>query len=108
MLAKAEFHRFRGFERLSADLAPHAYVVGPNSAGKSTVLEAIALAERCLQRARRHRPQFDVRHRAETRKAYILPSLYENPEGEDPVRFDFGTAEARVTVFWDTGASLNM
>lgn len=108
MLTNADFHRFRGFERLTADLAPHAYVVGPNSAGKSTVLEAIALAERCLQRARRQRPQFDARHRGESWKAYGLPSLDDDPEGDDPIRFDFGTAEARVTVRWATGASLNM
>src|SRR4051794_15721255 len=108
MLTKAEFDHFRGFERLTADLAPHAYVVGPNSAGKSTVLEAIALAERCLQRARRQRPQFDARHRGEVRKAYNLPSLDEDPDGEDPVRFDFGTAEASVVVRWATEASLHM
>jgi AAA domain, putative AbiEii toxin, Type IV TA system len=108
MLIKAEFHRFRGFEGLTADLAPHAYVVGPNSAGKSTILEAIALAERCLQRARRQRPQFDARHGGEVRKAYALPSLADDDEGEDPVRFDFGTSEAVVVVRWATGASLHM
>ncbi len=108
MVTRAEFHRFRGFERLTADLAPHAYVVGPNSAGKSTVLEAIALAERCRQRARRQRPQFDARHRDGLRRAYFLPSLDEDPEGEDPVRYDFGTAEASVVVRWETGASIHM
>jgi hypothetical protein len=108
MITRAEFHRFRGFERLTADLAPHAYVVGPNSAGKSTVLEAIALAERCRQRARRQRSQFDARHRGELRRAYVLPSLDEDSEGEDPVRYDFGTAEASVVVRWETGASIHM
>lgn len=108
MITRAEFHRFRGFERLTADLAPHAYVVGPNSAGKSTVLEAIALAERCRQRARRQRPQFDARHRDELRRAYALPPLDEDSDGEDPVRFDFGTAEASVVVRWATGASVHM
>jgi len=108
MLTKVEFKRFRGFERLAADLAPHAYIVGPNSAGKSTVIEAIALAERCLQRARRQRPLFEARHRAGIWKAYPMPSLEDNAEGEDPVRFDFGTSEASVAVRWRTGASLHM
>ena len=108
MITRAEFHRFRGFERLAADLAPSAYVVGPNSAGKSTVLEAIALAERCRQRARRQRPQFDARHRGELRRAYALPPMDDDTDGEDPIRYDFGTAEATVVVRWETGASLHI
>ena len=47
MITAIEFQRFRGYERLKADLSPHAYIVGPNSAGKSTILEAVGLAERC-------------------------------------------------------------
>ena len=36
---------------MRTELVPHAYIVGPNSAGKSTVLEAIGLAELCLRTA---------------------------------------------------------
>ncbi len=53
MIAEVELRRFRGFHHVLADLLPHAFVSGPNSAGKSTILEAIALAENCLRVARR-------------------------------------------------------
>src|SRR4051794_8768232 len=92
LISVVEFTRFRGFERLRADLSPHAYIVGPNSAGKSTVLEAVALAERSLQRARRKTPPIRVMHRGGQWKAYPLDRTTE--EGEDPVRFDFGREEA--------------
>ena len=106
MITKANFLRFRGFERLSATLIPHAYIVGPNSAGKSTVIEAIGLAEQCLRVARRRLPPLKVRHNGITRKAFPLPPS-SNSE-EDPVRHEFGRLETRVSVFWETGACIHI
>lgn len=104
-LAAAAFRNFRGFERLNADLSPHAFVVGPNSAGKSTIIEAIGLATTCLDRARRQRPTLPVRLDGEPWAGSYLPQASnEDEEGEDPIRFDFGTAEATVTVTWTNGA----
>lgn len=80
--------------------------MGPNSAGKSTVLEAIALAERVLQVARRQRPKVTVRHRGLSWKAYPIGTS--RPDGDDPVRFDFGTSEARVTVQWTQGNRVHL
>ena len=98
MISLIEFRRFRGFEKLAADLSPHAYIVGPNSAGKSTVLEAVALAERCLQRARQKAPPLKHLHRGQTWKAYPLGNIAGS--ADDPVRFDFGREEASVSIQW--------
>lgn len=106
MITFADFVRFRGFDRLHAELTPHAYIVGPNSAGKSTVIEAIALAEECLRTARRKSPSLRVRHNARSWKAYPLPSGIESEE--DPVRYDFGQLETRVSIHWATGARIHM
>ena len=106
MITLAEFVRFRGFARLRANLAPHAYIVGPNSAGKSTVIEAIALAEQCLKFARRKLPTLRVKHNGCYWKAYPLPPSIDNQE--DPVRHDFGQQETRVSVHWDTGARIHI
>ncbi len=106
MITNVELTRFRGFERLRADLSPHAYIVGPNSAGKSTVLEAVALAERSLKRARRKTPPMRVMHRGGLWKAYPLDRMTE--EGEDPVRFDFGCEEACVSIHWCGDAIIHL
>ena len=106
MIACAEFVRFRGFDHMRAELVPHAYIVGPNSAGKSTVLEAIGLAEQCLKTARRKTPPFVVIHNGRRRKAFPFPPSIE--DGEDPVRHDFGNEETRVSVHWATGARIHM
>jgi hypothetical protein len=106
MVTNVDFLRFRGFERLRASLVPHAYIVGPNSAGKSTVIEAIALAEQCLKTARRKMPPLKVESRGVYWNAYPLPSSANDEE--DPVRYDFGRQETRVSVQWDTGAKVHI
>lgn len=44
MLTRIELERFRGFSSLSADLRPVSVLLGPNSSGKSSVLQAVRLA----------------------------------------------------------------
>src|SRR4051812_358366 len=106
MISNIEFQRFRGFERLRADLSPNAYIVGPNSAGKSTILEAIALAEHCLQRARRSAPTLRLVYHADVWKTYPLEG--DSGADDDPVRFDFGADEARVTIQWNEDARIHV
>jgi len=106
MIKLVEFLRYRGFERLRVELLPHAYIVGPNSAGKSTVLEAIALAEQCLRIACRKLPSIRIIDKGQSWQAYPLPLA---PVGEeDPVRFDFGNDEARVDIEWTNGARVQI
>jgi hypothetical protein len=106
MITTAEFVRFRGFDSMRADLSPHAYIVGPNSAGKSTVLEAINLAEQCLRTARRKAPPSVVVHKGDRWRAYPFPPSIEGEE--DPVRHNFGREETRVSIHWATGARIHM
>jgi predicted ATPase len=44
MLRRIALERFRGFARLEADLAPVSVLLGPNSCGKSSILQAVRLA----------------------------------------------------------------
>ena len=106
MIESTEFTRFRGFERMRVGLAPHAYLVGPNSAGKSTVLEAVGLANECLRIWARKPMRFTVWDGGERRSAAYLPDPPD--EADDPVRFEFGREEARVTVRWSGGSSVIM
>jgi hypothetical protein len=104
MITSVEFVRFRGFERLRAGLLPHAYIVGPNSAGKSTVLEALGLAEQCLRVARRKAAPVMVLDNGRKLRGFPLTSSGENQD--DPVRHEFGEAEARVSVEWLNGSRI--
>jgi AAA ATPase domain len=50
MLRRVELHNFRGFAELAAELRPITVVIGPNSAGKTTLLHAIRIASQLLER----------------------------------------------------------
>lgn len=50
MLKRVELHNFRGFAELAADLRPVTVVLGPNSAGKTTLLHAIRIATQLLDK----------------------------------------------------------
>lgn len=106
MITHVEFKRFRGFERLHAELSPHAYIVGPNSAGKSTIIEAISMAEHCLRTARRKSPSLYVQHRGCRWKAFGLPK--EADSTDDPVRHDFSPQETHICVHWSTGGAIHI
>lgn len=51
MLRRLELKKFRGFVDLELELRPVTVVVGPNSAGKTSILRAIHLAARALTMA---------------------------------------------------------
>jgi hypothetical protein len=106
MIKYVELHRFRGFERLRAEFSPQTYIVGPNSAGKSTVLEAIGFAEHCLRTARRKASASSQLHSGRSVRSFPMPPTIDN--SDDPVRFDFGVEETRVTVQWDNGARVHL
>lgn len=106
MIAQIELRSFRGFQHVTADLAPHAFVSGANSAGKSTILEAIALAEGCLRVARRQNHHMQVSRSGVSLPAYRLPSSSEDEE--DPVRHEFRNDEARIIARWASGAAIEI
>jgi AAA domain, putative AbiEii toxin, Type IV TA system len=107
MIDQIELSRYRGYSRFHANLSPHAFLVGPNSAGKSTIIEALTLAEKCLRLARRRAPAVKIRSGQGSRRGYVIPSPQAD-ELDDPVRYEFGADEARVSVSWTSRASLHM
>jgi hypothetical protein len=106
MIEAIEFERFRGFLQLQAQLSPHAYIVRPNSAGKSTVLEAIGLAVDCLRTACRKAPAVRVNHKGRNRRGFLLPTHVDNVE--DPVRHKFSREETLLSIQWDSGGRVNI
>lgn len=106
MIAEVELRNFRGFQHVLAEVAPHAFVVGANSAGKSTILEAIGLAERCLRVARRIKPEIAVSRDGLMLQSFRLPPSLDDEE--DPVRHEFKSAEASIVVRWNNGSTASI
>jgi hypothetical protein len=61
MLRRIDIDSFRGFTKLTAELAPVTVLLGPNSSGKSSVLQAVRLACAALALALRQELEPKVR-----------------------------------------------
>jgi energy-coupling factor transporter ATP-binding protein EcfA2 len=102
VLKSLTLRNFRGFRNFSLSLGETTYLVGPNNAGKSTILNSLRVMETQLRVAMVKSPSLHVADGD-------LGSLLAYPASMDDfaslsqsARFDFGLAEARVTVKWDS------
>ncbi len=106
MLRKLRLVNFRSFADFTVNFAPGgAYLVGPNNAGKSTVLTALRTVDVLVRYAHRRNPTLSAHHRSRSLLAYPI-SLTDFPALQDSLRHEFGTDEARLEVTWTSGATL--
>lgn len=105
MLKRVELENFKAFERLSATFGQSTFVVGPNNAGKSTLLSALRLASGLLRQASRLGPD-----RTGTFKAsqYLGYGFDAERLGlvEENLRHEFRDVETSIHLVFDGGAHL--
>lgn len=97
--------RFRSFEDFSISFGDGALLVGPNNAGKSTLLTAIRLADTLVRYAHRRNPESSTRA-GDVRVLTYPIQLRDYPSLRDSIRYEFGTAESRLELTWKSGAKL--
>ena len=105
MLKQLHLVNFRAFRDFRVSFGDGAYLVGPNNAGKSTILTSLRTADVLLRHAYRRRPELQRTDRDITVIAYPL-SLREFPTLRDSLRFEFGEDETRLELEWKSGAHL--
>ncbi|MGW4942071.1 ATP-dependent nuclease [Actinoplanes sp. NPDC004185] len=105
MISRVEFLRYRGFRKFQVEFASGAVLVGANSAGKSTIAEALALADKCTRIAQRKTPNMRVVDGGMSVNAYAFQA---SDSDTDPVHHEFSRESARATVVWSSGARLHM
>lgn len=105
MLRRLHLVNFRAFKNFSVHFGGGAYLVGPNNAGKSTLLTALRAADVLLRYAYRRRPDVSTTD-AGIRVAAYPVNLRDFPALRDSLRFEFGQDEARMELEWKSGARL--
>lgn len=105
MLKQLHLVNFRAFENFRVSFGEGAYLVGPNNAGKSTLLTALRTADVLLRYAYRRKPDLHSRDGDITVLGYPA-SLREFPALQESLRFEFGSDEARLELEWRSGARL--
>jgi len=105
VLAKLRLINFRAFQDFTISFGDGAYLVGPNNAGKSTILTALRTADALLRYAYARKPDRTAFHNGSNWPAYPV-NLREFPSLKDSLRHEFGSAEARLELTWKDGAKL--
>ncbi|MFI7034884.1 ATP-dependent nuclease [Microbispora rosea] len=96
---------FKAFEKFAINFQDTSFLVGPNSAGKSTILTALRLAEACLRLARRNRPSLACQHRDGWVQAHPTP-IREFEALNESIRHDFRNEETSLELTWRSGYKL--
>ncbi len=109
MLKKLTLSHFKGFSRFDVQFGRQSILVGPNNAGKSTIISALRLAAEQVNYARRRNAteRFSLDGNPWAR-GHLLSSTIGNPSGfiGENIRHEFRESESRMAVTFDSGATL--
>jgi energy-coupling factor transporter ATP-binding protein EcfA2 len=106
MLLKLRLVNFRSFRDFTISFDSGVYLVGPNNAGKSTILTALRTADVLLRSARSRKPSLSVEHGGRKLVAYPLV-LNDFPALQESVRHEFHNGnESRFELTWKSKAKL--
>jgi len=105
MLKTMRLVNFRAFLRFTLHFGDNAYLIGPNNAGKSTLLTSLRLVNELLRLAFSRPPEFNREDGGGWHRAYRV-SLAEFPALSESIRHEFRNNEARLELTWKSGAKL--
>jgi energy-coupling factor transporter ATP-binding protein EcfA2 len=106
LLKQLQLINFRSFPNFKITFGDGAYLVGPNNAGKSTILTALRTADVLVRFAQRRNATLRRLHGNRNFLAYPI-ILNEFPALEQSVHYEFdSTVEARFELTWQSGARL--
>ncbi|MER7704808.1 ATP-binding protein [Kitasatospora sp. NPDC097605] len=107
MIKDLKLRNFKAFNVFSINFRQTSLLVGPNSAGKSTVLAALRLAEACLRLAKRVKPSVPNSHGGAWYQTYPLP-VRDFAALNESVRHNFRDSETSLELRWKNGCKLRI
>lgn len=106
MLKSLRLVNFRSFQDFTLTFGQAgAFLVGPNNAGKSTLLTALRTADVLLRFASSRSASIKATYNPRNVPAYPI-NLAQFPALRDSIRHEFGPAEASLELNWTSGARL--
>ncbi len=100
-IQRLDLWNFKAFERFTMTLGANAFLVGPNNAGKSTLVSATRVAAGMLEQATRRKP---TGYRAHGQRRVMTHSLRADQYGlvTENLRHQFRSGESAVSLRTDT------
>lgn len=106
MIKQIKLRNFKAFENFTITLKESSLLVGPNSAGKSTILSSLKFAEACLRNAKRVRFSLSRRHDGSWVQGYPIP-IKDFELLNESVRHEFRESnETSLELIWQNGCKL--
>lgn len=105
MLARVRLRNFKAFEDFTMTMTGDAFIVGPNNAGKSTLISAIRLGASLLRHATARAPSRGVSDTGVLGVGYPIPSD-QSVFVEENLRHEFREAETRLELQFANGGQL--
>jgi predicted ATP-dependent endonuclease of OLD family len=105
VIKKLRLVNFKGFERFEISFGPESWLVGPNNAGKSTIIAALRTAARMASLAQRRRPE----HFAMDGQVQVPAHAFSADQFglvEENLRHEFRDVETRLEVTFGNGGRL--
>ena len=105
MLKQITFNDYKGFADFRISFGEQAFLVGPNNAGKTTIIAALRLCASLLNHAKRLRPQTPRDDNGRWVHAYNFTG---SPLGfvDENVRHEFRDVEPRLELVFKNGARI--
>ena len=100
-IQQLDLWNFKAFERFTMNLGASAFLVGPNNAGKSTLIAAARVAAGMLEQASRRRPTGYRTHDARRASTHSLRADQYGLVTEN-LRHQFRSGESAVSIRTDT------
>lgn len=107
MLKLIRVRKYRAFSDFTLHFQAGAYIMGPNNAGKTSLLTALRLVQTALRYAWVRKASEMRTHGLLTVRAYPL-SLREYPSLSQSVRHEFRDDETIIEVHWSSGALITI
>jgi predicted ATPase len=105
MLQRLELVNFKGFQQFLVTFPSPAVLVGPNNAGKSTVITALRVAALMLRQGKRANASHVVKEGGESVRAHAFRSEQFDLMDEN-LRHEFRRVEPRFELHFVNGSSL--
>ena len=100
-LKEVRIDHYKAFDKFTLHLGSKAFLVGPNNAGKSTLISAVRAAAEMLRHASRRRASLYRTHGGRTVRAHELSPVAKTLVSEN-LRHQFRTAETSLRLKTDT------
>lgn len=108
MIDQLRLVRFKGFQQFTVRFGDSALLVGPNNAGKSTIISALRLCAIAARAARRLNPAEMFKDRGSWVWGYPMSMASGSGFVDENVRHEFRDEESRLELKYRSGATMQL